>query len=97
MTGSPVHVRVKVALQVAMGVCTGITPVTLAGKAPRVGGSAVVEGILVGAHDAGVGVILRRPPLGILILVGKGAVLVAVAVLLGAFMDLQCIDLKEAD
>ena len=61
---------------------------TLAGKASCIGGSAIVEGVLVGAHDAGVGKISGRSPLGILVFVSKGAVLVAVAVLLGAFMDL---------
>ena len=61
----------------------------LAGKASRIGGPAIVEGVLIGAHDAGVGKVLGRPPLGVFILVGKGAVLVTVAVLLGAFVDLR--------
>ncbi len=79
----------EVAFQVAVGVGTGITPVALAGKASCIGGPAIIEGILVRAHDAGVGKGFGGSPLGVLVLVGKRAVLVAVTVLLGALMDLE--------
>ena len=78
----------EVAFQVAVGVGTGITPVALAGKASCIGGPAIIEGILVRAHDAGVGKGFGGSPLGVLVLVGK-RVLVAVTVLLGALMDLE--------
>ena len=76
------------ALEVAVGVGAAVPSVALAGIAPGVGGLAVVEGVLVWAHDAGVGEGIWRPPLGVLILVSKRAVLVAVAVLLAAIMHL---------
>lgn len=88
----------EVAFQIAVSVGTGIPSVALAGKSSGIGCSAMVHGILVRAHDGGVGKVLGRSPLGVLILVGKGAVLVAVAVLLAALMHLKSSssDFKEA-
>lgn len=53
---SPVHVWVQVALQIAVGVGTGVSSVALACIALGVGGLAIVQRILVRAHDAGVGI-----------------------------------------